>query len=249
MALLPTLASDIIDAYPVEHITQQLQQKRSVKAGRSAASDAGISDISVPTKDQEDSNGQQQSQDTAETTPQNQAGLDTSTASVAAQETESGSTVLVDKVPATPATPRASKTQLWQDLKTECMCSPTAPLLHTNFLSLAIARLFTLVYSTALLVFLTRLQLNILGRKNYVISVVELADSRHSQASSISMVDMTGPDGETFSQDETEEQAVEKEREAAINRMYLMFSWWLLNKGWLSLKEQVNDAVQRVFGP
>lgn len=37
------------------------------------------------------------------------------------------------------------------------------------------------------------------------------------------------------------------EQETQINRMYLTFSWWLLNKGWESLSHQVNNAVLKVF--
>ncbi|VVT54461.1 uncharacterized protein SAPINGB_P004087 [Magnusiomyces paraingens] len=192
MALLPGLSADIIDAYPVESITQQLQQKRS------AASRSVVSAEGAP----------------SETGSESVAGAMAPTTTTVEGE---ASAVLVE------TRPRASKSQLWQELKIE-----------------AIARLFTLIYSTALLVFLTRVQLNILGRKNYVVSVIELADSRRP----------TGGSGESSSDGEVEEDADERaEREAATNRLYLMFSWWLLNRGWLVLKEQVTTAVERVFGP
>lgn len=37
------------------------------------------------------------------------------------------------------------------------------------------------------------------------------------------------------------------EQETHINRMYLTFSWWLLNKGWQSLSHQIEAAVLKVF--
>ncbi len=33
------------------------------------------------------------------------------------------------------------------------------------------------------------------------------------------------------------------------NRRYLMFSWWLLHRGWRMLMEEVDGAVREVFGP
>lgn len=134
----------------------------------------------------------------------------------------------------------------------------------------ALTRLFTLIYATALLVFFTRLQLNILGRKNYILSVIEMADvnqttsSESAQPSSapvgenvddesaaINLVDLSGemsepavPDNATNTQ-----QNEALELEAQNNRMYLTFSWWLLNKGWVSLSGQVREAVTRIFGP
>lgn len=120
--------------------------------------------------------------------------------------------------------PKKSKTQLWQDLKIQ-----------------SLTRLFTLVYSSALLVFFTRLQLNILGRKNYVASVVQLAGHQDSNNGEITMEDSSGYLPEHVNNTE------EEEEEAQINRMYLTFSWWLLNKGWESLSEQVEVAVVKVF--
>lgn len=86
----------------------------------------------------------------------------------------------------------------------------------------------------------TRLQLNILGRKNYIASVIQLAGQQTSSS------------GEIIMQDESEEQlsadGSDQEEDAQINRMYLTFSWWLLNKGWESLSQQVESAVLQVFG-
>lgn len=47
---------------------------------------------------------------------------------------------------------------------------------------------------------------------------------------------------------EDEETIKQKEHEAHINKMYLAISWWFINRGWISLSQQVGDAVRRVFG-
>lgn len=146
MALLPALTLDIIDAYPVESLTQELQAKRITP-------------------------------NTTTTTNTN--------------------------------TNTKSKTYLWNELK-----------------QAALARLFTLIYAVALLTFLTRLQLNILGRRNYVRSVMELAEQR--RGTEITMVDSTSTTSE--------------------EKMFLSLSWWFVNKGWVSLSQQVDEAVRQVFG-
>lgn len=225
MALLPTLSSDIIDTFPVEALTQELQAKRTEKAilrsSSKALSDA-TSDISNVTTG---------------LVPKNTSDEDTKAENeedsiVMKQEAGSESIVQVEKAP------KKSKTQLWQELKIE-----------------SITRLFTLIYSTSLLIFLTRLQLNILGRRNYVWSVLDLASQRRNKhhQEEITMLDMSASSFEQVEVDvdvesEDEETIKQKEHEAHINKMYLAISWWFINRGWISLSQQVGDAVRRVFG-
>lgn len=102
--------------------------------------------------------------------------------------------------------PQSSKAELWQELKIQ-----------------SLTRLFTLVYSFALLVYFTRLQLSILGRKSYIASVINMANKAHPPYTEV------------------------REKDVQINRMYLKFSWWLLNEGWLTVAERVQDAVVNVF--
>ncbi|KAI9741888.1 MAG: peroxin [Cirrosporium novae-zelandiae] len=116
--------------------------------------------------------------------------------------------------------PRKSKVQLWNELKIS-----------------SITRAFTLIYTLTLLTLLTRIQLNLLGRRNYLSSVVSLASRR--------------PDDSTISlenhDDDNLEQAFGNDFET--NRRYLTFSWWLLHRGWREIREQVEAAVKEVFGP
>jgi peroxin-3 len=64
---------------------------------------------------------------------------------------------------------KKSKLQLWNDLKISCQY----PLLLSSKVirltqTLAVTRAFTLIYTLALLTLLTRIQLNLLGRRSYL---------------------------------------------------------------------------------
>jgi peroxin-3 len=88
-----------------------------------------------------------------------------------------------------------------------------------------------------LLTLFTRIQLNLLGRRNYLSSVVSLA-SHPPNESTISLENHD---------DDTLEQAYGNDFET--NRRYLTFSWWLLHRGWKDLMTKVEAAVKEVFGP
>lgn len=96
-------------------------------------------------------------------------------------------------------------------------------------------RSFTLIYTLALLTMLTRIQLNLLGRRSYLSSVVALATSAQSATISLENND-----------DDNAEQAYGNDFDT--NRKYLTFSWWLLNKGWMDIMDCVESAVRTVFG-
>lgn len=95
-------------------------------------------------------------------------------------------------------------------------------------------RSFTLLYTLALLSLLTRVQLNLLGRRSYLSSVVTLATG--SPEATISLEN----------KDDDAEQAYGSDFDT--NRRYLTFSWWLLNKGWVDVMHRVESAVRTVFG-
>jgi peroxin-3 len=82
---------------------------------------------------------------------------------------------------------------------------------------------------------LTRVQLNLLGRRSYLSSVVSLATGSSSAAISLENND-----------DDNSAQAYGDDFE--VNRKYLTFSWWLLNRGWLDVAQRVEAAVRQVFG-
>jgi len=49
--------------------------------------------------------------------------------------------------------------------------------------------------------------------------------------------------------DEVASSVVDEElARAEAERMYLTYSWWILNEGWKGLGDRVEDAVHQVFG-
>ncbi|KAK3169406.1 hypothetical protein OEA41_008789 [Lepraria neglecta] len=116
--------------------------------------------------------------------------------------------------------PAKSKAQLWGELKIS-----------------SITRVYTLLYTVSLLSLLIRIQLNLLGRRNYLSSVVALA-SHPPQDHTISLENRD---------DDNVEQAYGNDFET--NRKYLTFSWWLLHRGWRDIMGRVETAVKEVFGP
>ena len=107
----------------------------------------------------------------------------------------------------------------------------------------AITRAFTLIYALSLLTLLTRIQLNLLGRRNYLSSVVSLASPppRKSEDQSPGGISL-----ENREDDENREDYYGTDYDT--NRMYLTFSWWLLHRGWVSLRNKVEAAIIEVFG-
>ncbi|KAL4754284.1 hypothetical protein BDW72DRAFT_166524 [Aspergillus terricola var. indicus] len=114
--------------------------------------------------------------------------------------------------------PKRNKTQLWNEVKIT-----------------SITRAFTLIYTLSLLTIFTRVQLNLLGRRNYLSSVISLATPADS--SRITLEDHDDDLTQTLGND------------FETNRRYLAFSWWLLHRGWKQLMEEVQAAVVEVFGP
>lgn len=202
LELLPTVAENIIEALPSEKITQQLQQKKAERMGKSAGmSDVAPSELSSGTPSAADEDGRSLSSFQSESYVH--------ASQMGASSSGNGE-----------SRPLASKAQLWNDLKIS-----------------SITRAFTLLYTVTLLSLLTRIQLNLLGRRNYLSSVVSLAShSQHDPTISLENHD-----------DDNAERAYGNDFET--NRKYLTFSWWLLHRGWREVMVKVEDAVKEVFGP
>ncbi|KAK6349674.1 peroxin [Orbilia brochopaga] len=113
--------------------------------------------------------------------------------------------------------PKKTKAQLWNELKIT-----------------SITRAYTLIYTLALLCFLTRIQLNLLGRRNYLSSVISLAE-RDSES--------------PIALENNENNPQLSQEDYDVNRKYLTFSWWLLHRGWRKLLSVVEVSVKQVFGP
>lgn len=116
--------------------------------------------------------------------------------------------------------PRRTKAQLWNELKIT-----------------SITRALTLIYSMSLLILLTRIQLNLLGRLNYLSSVVSLSQPPPlDQANSISLENHEDLGIANFGND------------FETNRRFLTFSWYLLHRGYAQILAKVRTAVEEVFG-
>ncbi len=117
--------------------------------------------------------------------------------------------------------PKRSKAQLWQEMK-----------IHS------VTRALTLIYTVSLLTMLTRIQLNLLGRRTYLSSVVALASPAPIEESTISLENKDDDNYENMYGNDFD-----------TNRKYLTFSWWLLHRGSKEIMERVMAVVKDVFGP
>ena len=191
LALLPTLTENVLEALPVEQLTQELQQKRAERLAR-ASGEGGSESSSL---------------------------RDGDTASLSSFQT--GSFVHASQMGESQAGSRKSKSQLWNELKVT-----------------SVTRAFTLIYALSLLTILTRIQLNLLGRLNYLSSVIALAQPpQPGQSSAISLEDH---DDATAS--------INFGNDFETNRRYLTFSWYLLHRGYAQIMTKVRSAVEDVFG-
>ncbi|KAL8846446.1 MAG: hypothetical protein Q9221_008471 [Calogaya cf. arnoldii] len=205
LALLPTATENVLQALPVERITQDLQQKKADRLGRSASTLDSPSAIAS-------SGPSSVTDDDGRSLASLQSGSYVHASQMAASSSATGEAVQ--------SSPTKSKAQLWNDLKIT-----------------SITRAFTLLYTLSLLTLLTRIQLNLLGRKNYLASVVSMA-SHSPQDPTISLENLDDDNvGQTYGND------------FETNRKFLTFSWWLLHRGWRDVMEKVETAVKAVFGP
>jgi peroxin-3 len=134
---------------------------------------------------------------------------------------------------------KKSKAQLWNEMKISCEYPSDRLSWGTLILTApAITRAFTLLYTLSLLTLLTRIQLNLLGRRNYLASVVSLAAPQPTTEGS--RINLENND------DDNDEQSYGNDFET--NRRYLSLSWWLLHKGCIDLIGKVRVAVKDVFG-
>ena len=98
---------------------------------------------------------------------------------------------------------------------------------------------------------LTRIQLNLLGRRSYLSSVVSLATGSAQSTINLENHDDGGGEyGNDYANDpdKADEAASYYGSDFETNRKYLTFSWWLLNRGWTDIMERVESAVRDVFG-
>ncbi|OAA74120.1 Peroxin-3 [Cordyceps fumosorosea ARSEF 2679] len=206
LALLPTATANVLAEMNTEQITYEIQQAKTAKAVKANPADASPTPPSIADT--------ALTEDDAKSSIISESGVHASQASlppltsVPENSAQDG----------TSAKPRRSKRQLWDDL-----------------IISSVTRAFTLIYTLALLTMLTRVQLNLLGRRSYLSSVVALATGTQSATISLENND-----------DDNTDQAYGSDFDT--NRKYLTFSWWVLNKGWFDIMNAVDSAVRSVFG-
>ncbi|KAM7204987.1 Peroxin-3 domain containing protein [Rhypophila sp. PSN 637] len=215
LALLPTVTQNILDAMNTEKITYEIQQMK----GSASARARSIGSTSPPSTSEITNVTDEDGRSIVSVNIQNESGLHTSSVSVPAPLTSTTGTDGTQDSPQIPP-PKARKTkrQLWDDLTIS-----------------SITRAYTLLYTLGLLTMLTRVQLNLLGRRSYLSSVVSLATGGTQATISLENND-----------DDSPEQAYGSDFE--VNRKYLTFSWWLLNRGWVDIMQRVETSVRQVFG-
>ncbi|CUM64003.1 uncharacterized protein PRCAT00001591001 [Priceomyces carsonii] len=85
-----------------------------------------------------------------------------------------------------------------------------------------LTRSLTLIYALSGLLLITRLQLNILARRSYLELAIVMAGGKLPN-------DIN--EGENY----------------LIEQSYLSLSWWLLNKGWLTVSDTIEEIVSKKF--
>ncbi|TDZ71755.1 Peroxisomal biogenesis factor 3 [Colletotrichum trifolii] len=206
LALLPSATTNILETMNTEKITYEIQQMKG-QTKKAGAPPPSIADTTMTEDD---------GRSMVSSSVQSESGLHASQVAVPAASGEGtqdeGATSAAAERKA-----RKTKRQLWDDLTIS-----------------SVTRAFTLLYILALLTMLTRVQLNLLGRRSYLSSVISLA---------------TGATQATISLENNDDDGMEPYgNDFETNRRYLTFSWWLLNEGWKELSQRVEAAVRQVFG-
>ncbi|KAG0674758.1 peroxin [Pichia californica] len=97
----------------------------------------------------------------------------------------------------------------------------------------SLTRFLTLIYSETLFIILLHLQLNIISRKSYLKTALKLASKKQS----IKLIDLEIEDNNNLNLNDKD----------LSEQAFLSFTWWLLNKGWIKLKDIINESVENVF--
>ena len=211
LALLPTATENICGELEVERLTVELQARRAVRGavkseGASVASSDFVASEAPSGAVNGNGAGEARSERGEEGSVSGSGFVHAS--QIQAESSGSGSEGQQG------ARQTKTKLQLWEEVKFT-----------------ALTRAITLIYTLTLLALLTRIQLNLLGRRNYLSSVVSLAQAGQQ-------IDLENRD---------EDAAHSYGDDFDTNRMYLTFSWWLLHRGWRSIRQKVERAVTDVF--
>jgi peroxin-3 len=275
MALLPTLAEQILSDMDVERLTEELKNMSKQKSHRPQpevdhAGPSSMSDFLVPNGPQstrEDETRSEASADSFATTSDSQA---VDATSVTSPNLSSSTTSWVDNMSSTSSIQEMSSPGVGSGLcLSDSITSVGSGMTSMSALSessapsvgrtkaevwkelkiLSISRALTAVYSVTFLTLLTSVQLSQLARRRYVsaIRTMEKEERRHS---SFSLASLFFPSLSNFSLDEFldgDKTWEDAEVDQSIEHMFLTLSWWLLHIGWKELSHSVTSAVREVF--
>lgn len=132
-----------------------------------------------------------------------------------------------------------TKADLWNELKLK-----------------SLVKLFTVVYSISSLLLLTRLQLNILARREYLETAIKVAVKKEAagKSSVTSWISSFWKQQDTDSEDKQIEEQLDgldqqSRKTSYINEQaFLSLSWWMLNRGWLQFRSLAEKHVELEFG-
>ncbi|KAF2457170.1 Peroxin-3 [Lineolata rhizophorae] len=221
LAILPTASENILNELPVERTLAELQRQRAERLARSGNVSVASSDVAPSITTTED--------DTARSEGFVHASQQIANGEGKSESAENGNGSGSGEGESTIKATKKTKAQLWSELKIN-----------------SITRAFTLLYTLSLLTLLTRIQLNLLGRRSYLASVVSLASppppgGPNSSAAGATRIELENRDDDAALQDTYCS-------DFDTNRKYLSFSWWLLHRGCRDIMERVKEAVETVFG-
>lgn len=134
-----------------------------------------------------------------------------------------------------------TKAELWNELKTK-----------------SLIKMVTVSYTISALLLLTRLQLNILTRREYLETAIRVAVEKESSlADGKSVVNwiwgLWNSDDTKSAVTEAIEESKAKPSPVSKNsyineQAFLSLSWWLLNRGWQDFEAIVEESVDKQFG-
>ncbi|CAG8526132.1 2629_t:CDS:2 [Paraglomus occultum] len=215
---LHIVADNILNEIDVDAIINELQKARNRKQSTKIFSPTSSVVMVDPATNSTDNDQEDDASKVNSESEKN--GVDNNTEQSVEKDESTPESSSNDSIPESPTNgsvesevvmDKKTKRELWEEVKIK-----------------SFMRTISAVYIFALLSLLTHLQLNLLGRFNYLHSVISLTERDREQT-----IQIQHPTGSTIS--------------ALTETKYLTFSWWLLQVSWRHLVDTVNFAVQSVL--
>lgn len=115
-----------------------------------------------------------------------------------------------------------NKAELWDELKYQ-----------------SLIKWFAMYYSVSLLIILTRCQLNILTKNDFLQEMVHLDQTRNKSWYHWVKEDLIGIQGRN--------KPYSKDKDVSNKHVFLSLSWWLINQGWKNIVTQLESIIFEEF--